>query len=279
MIETAERLGGAPGAGRPALLGVPDDSHSSFIRGAALGPARLREALLSPASNLWSEGGVDLERLLVEAGDVELPDGEDAAEAIEARVAELLDAGLAPLVLGGDHSITDPVVRAFEERFGGLELLHLDAHPDLYESFDDDPRSHASPFARIMERGNVSRLVQVGIRTMNRHQREQARRFGVEVIEMRQLRHPWPELRFEGPLYVSLDLDVLDPGFAPGVAHHEPGGLAPRQALDLLQRIDGRLVGADVVELNPNRDTTGITAALAAKLVKELAARIVSSVH
>lgn len=279
MIRTIEQLGGAAGAGRPALLGVADDSHSSFLRGAALGPARLREALLSPASNLWSESGIDLESLLVEAGDVEWPDGEDAGGAIETRVGELLDRGFAPLVLGGDHSITEAVLRGFEPRFPGLELLHLDAHPDLYDSFDDDPRSHASPFARIMERGRVRRLVQIGVRTMNGHQRAQAERFGVEVVEMRQLGDGWPALRFDGPLYVSLDLDVFDPGFAPGVSHHEPGGLGSRQVLDLLHRIEGRLVGADVVELNPTRDLGGITAALAAKLIKELAAGIVASHH
>jgi arginase family enzyme len=121
-----------------------------------------------------------------------------------------------------------------------------------------------------MERGLARRLVQVGIRTLNRHCREQAERFGVEIVEMRSFdpdRVPIPK----GPLYVSVDLDGFDPAFAPGVSHHEPGGLSVRDVLAVLARIEEPIVGADVVELNPARDVNGVTAVLAAKLVKELA--------
>ena len=130
-----------------------------------------------------------------------------------------------PLSLGGDHSVTYPVVAALAEIHGPLNILHFDAHPDLYDDYEGDPLSHASPFARIMEQGHARRLVQFGIRTLNRHCRAQATRFGVEVIEMRDFapdRVPIPE----APLYVSIDLDGFDPAFAPGVAHHEPGGPA-----------------------------------------------------
>jgi len=131
--------------------------------------------------------------------------------------------------------------------------------------------SHASPFARIMEQRLATRLVQVGIRTSNRHCREQARRFGVETVEMKDFvagRVPIPDQ----PLYVSIDLDALDPAFAPGVSHHEPGGLSVRDILSVLHRVPGPIVGADVVEYNPTRDINGMTAVVAAKLVKELAA-------
>jgi arginase family enzyme len=153
-------------------------------------------------------------------------------------------------------------------------VLHLDAHADLYEDFEGDRYSHACPFARVMEEGLAGRLVQVGIRTLNRHQRAQADRYGVEVIDMR----AWsagvrPELG--GPVYLSLDLDALDPAFAPGVSHWEPGGLSVREVITLIQGIGGRLVGADIVEYNPARDPTGVTAAVAAKLVKEIASRMV----
>ena len=115
------------------------------------------------------------------------------------------------------------------------------------------------------------RLVQIGIRTMNPHQREQAQRFGVDVIEMRDWR-PGYDLGLEGPLYVSIDLDVLDPAFAPGVSHHEPGGMSVREVIDVIQRLDARPVGGDIVELHPERDSHDRTAAVACKLLKELAA-------
>jgi agmatinase len=182
-------------------------------------------------------------------------------------------------VLGGDHSITYPALRAFHRVYPRLSILHVDAHPDLYDEFEGDRYSHACPFARIMEEGLATRLVQVGIRTMSGHQAEQARRFSVEVIEMRRLDESLT-LNFETPLYISFDLDGLDPAFAPGVSHRESGGLSVRQAIALIQGTAAPLVGADVVEFNPGNDPAGITAPVAAKLVKELAARMLhGSVH
>jgi arginase family enzyme len=156
-----------------------------------------------------------------------------------------------------------------------LTILHIDAHPDLYDVLDGNRFSHACPFARIMESGLAARLVQVGIRTLNTHQREQAQRFGVEMIDM----VGWGEgVRpvVDGPVYVSLDLDGLDPAFAPGVSHHEPGGLTTREVVHLLHSLPGPIIGADVVEFNPLRDPIGTTAALAAKLVKELIGRMIA---
>jgi arginase family enzyme len=124
-----------------------------------------------------------------------------------------------------------------------------------------------------MEEGLADRLVQIGIRTMTGHQREQAERFGVEVIEMRDWRDGTP-LRFDTPVYLSLDLDALEPGLAPGVSHREPGGLSVRQALGILQSLEAPLAGADLVEFNPLNDPSGLTAQVAAKLVKEIASRM-----
>lgn len=265
-----------------ALLGVPYDASSSFQRGPAEAPPLIRRALHSPSSNLWTENGTDLgaDGALADAGDVTLTDPDERSERtrgeIEAAVAALLAQGARPLVLGGDHSITYPVLRAFHRVHPRLSILHVDAHPDLYDEFEGDRYSHACPFARIMEEGLATRLVQVGIRTMNGHQAQQARRFGVEVIEMRALEEPL-RLSFDTPLYVSFDLDALDPSFAPGVSHREPGGLSARQAIALIQGIAAPLVGADVVEFNPRNDPAGITAPVAAKLVKELAARLLQS--
>ena len=260
-----------------ALLGVPYDASSSFQRGAAGAPVLIREALWSEAGNTWTETGVDLKEGGIEdEGDLWFSDREPGTEArarIEGAVASILDSGRRPLILGGDHSITYPVLRGLRPHYPRLGILHLDAHPDLYHDFQGDPYSHACPFARIMEEGLADRLVQVGIRTMTGHQREQAKRFGVEVMEMRSWRDATPIL-FDMPVYLSLDLDVLEPGLAPGVSHREPGGLTVRQVLGILHALEVPLAGADVVELNPVNDATGLTAGVAAKLVKEIAARM-----
>jgi agmatinase len=260
---------------RPALLGLPYDASSSYLRGAADGPRAIREALHCPSSNTWSEALVEIgSGALVDMGDLPLTKDAAAARAmIEERVAALIDEGRSTICLGGDHSVTYPILRAFGPRFLGLSVLHVDAHPDLYDAFQGDRYSHACPFARTMEERLVSRLVQVGIRAMSGDQKAQADRFGVEVFDMRAWeRDERPSV--EGPVYVTIDLDGIDPAFAPGVAHPEPGGLSARDVIGLIQRLPGPVVGADVVELNPNRDPMDLTAALAAKLVKELASRM-----
>ncbi len=259
-------------------MGVPFDEFSSFMRGAALAPEAIREALRSDSSNLFAENGVDLGsdppfRLL---GDLSLPSGIAALQEIEDAARRIIGLGAHLLSLGGDHSITYPVVKAHSDRYRQLEILHFDAHPDLYDEYEGNRYSHASPFARIMEEGLAARLVQVGIRTLNPHQREQAEKFGVEVMEMRRW-SPDQQLVFEGPLYLSLDMDVLDPGFAPGVSHHEPGGLSTREVIRIIQGLKVPVVGADIVEYNPKRDPEGVTAMVAAKLLKEIAGKMIET--
>src|SRR5262249_23112657 len=127
-----------------------------------------------------------------------------------------------------------------------------------------------SPFARIMEEGLADKLIQVGLRTINDHHREQFRRYGVEVIEARHCRADLA-LEFHSPVYVSLDMDGLDPAFAPGVSHREPVGLSTRQVLDLIPSVNQPIAAADIVEYNPRCDISNITATVAAKLVKEIA--------
>jgi agmatinase len=255
------------------LLGVPLDENSSFLRGPARAPEAIRASLHSGAMNLTTEHGVDLETpgLWRDAGDVALPTGStlERFAAIQAATASILETGGRVFALGGDHSVTLPLVEAHAARHGALTVLHLDAHPDLYDELDGNRCSHACPFARIMERGLARRLVQVGVRTLNAHQRAQAERFNVEIVQMREFR-PDQTWTLGGPVYVSLDLDVLDPAFAPGVSHHEPGGMGVRELLGVLHGLEARIIGADLVELNPTRDVNGVTAAVAAKLVKEL---------
>ena len=263
------------------LLGVPYDASSSFLRGAAGAPPLIRAALHSPAGNSWSEALVDLTGPggLHDGGDVALAnDGSGANDRalIESGVVRAMSYPARTIVLGGDHSITYPVLRAINRVYARPTVLHIDAHADLYEEFEGDRFSHACPFARIMEEGLASRLVQVGIRTMNGHQRAQADRYGVEVIDMR----AWTAGSrpvVEGPVYLSIDLDGIDPAFAPGVSHREPGGLTVREVIEMVQGIAGPIIGADIVEYNPVHDQAGVTAIVAAKLVKEVASRMITS--
>jgi arginase len=258
-----------------ALIGVPWDENSSFMRGPAEAPPLIRAALFSEASGLRSESGIDLEAegTFFDAGDLPQREGKEMFDEIEGSIDALLKRNLRPISLGGDHAITYPIMRAFARTYPNLTILHFDAHPDLYDSLLGNRYSHACPFARIMEEGLAQRLVQVGIRTLNPHQREQAERFGVEVNEMKD----WRDGRvfeFDSPVYISFDLDGLDPAFAPGVSHHEPGGLSTRQAIDTILALRADVVGADIVEFNPKRDPLHITEAVCAKLVKEIAAKM-----
>jgi arginase len=258
---------------RPTLLGLPFDAASSYQRGAAQAPPRIRAALHDAASNLWSELGIAIDASrLADAGDLALgDDGVEARARIEAGCAALLAAGAQPLALGGDHSVSYPALRAAAAVHGPLTVVHVDAHADLYDEFEGNRYSHACPFARALEHGAIRRLLQIGLRTVPQHHREQAQRFGVEMYEMA----AWQDAPLEalsGPIYVSLDLDGLDPAFAPGVSHPEPGGLATRDVVRLLHRLRAPIGAADIVEYNPLNDVRDLTARVAAKLLKELVA-------
>lgn len=262
--------------GDVALIGILSDENSSYKKGAARAPEYIRRALHSWSANLCSELGVDLANNpgFIDVGDREIAGGADNFLAIEADIDQIIERDALPLILGGDHAITYPIMRAINRANGPVNILHFDAHPDLYENFEGNPYSHASPFARIMENGLAKRLVQVGIRTLNQHQREQVDRYGVECHEMKGVDISSIGRDFEGPVYISCDIDALDPAFAPGVSHHEPGGLSVRDILGIIQRIPNRIVGADIVEYNPDRDINEMTAMVAAKLLKEIAGRM-----
>lgn len=256
--------------GAPTLLGIPLDENSSYKRGAAAAPQLIRDALTSESSNMWTELGVDVGAAgaYEDAGDLTLPE-RDGFQTIEKTIDGMLAKRRRPVSLGGDHSITYPILRAFRQHFKDLTIIHFDAHPDLYEDFKGNRYSHASPFARAMEEKLARRLIQVGIRTMNAHQKKQASRFGVEVFEIGRER-ALEEVKTWCPVYVSFDMDVLDPAFAPGVSHREPGGMSVREVLDHLHSITATIVGADIVEYNPSRDVSELTATVAGKVLKEL---------
>ncbi len=248
------------------LQGICYDKKSSFLKGPALAPPIIRTTWHNGSANYFAENGVDTNTsLVVDKGDFAISDYFEIEKITAGHLAQNNNI----LTLGGDHSITYPILKAFHKIYPKLTILHIDAHTDLYQEYEGDPYSHACPFARIMEEKLASRLVQLGIRTLNPHQREQAEKFGVEIMEMKDFaRKEMP--RLEGPVYISLDMDAFDPAFAPGVSHQEPGGLTSRQVIDIIQNLKTNVVGADIVEFNPTRDVNGITAALAAKMMKEV---------
>ena len=262
--------------GAPTLLGVPFDANSSYKRGSAAAPPLIRDALTCDASNMWTELGVDVGApgAYADAGDLKL-ESDGAITAIEEAVSGLLAKRRRPVILGGDHAITYPVVRAFGKICPDLTIIHFDAHTDLYDEFQGNRYSHASPFARIMEDKLANRLIQVGIRTLNAHQRKQAERFRVEIFNIGHKR-ALEEVKTWCPVYVSFDMDVLDPAFAPGVSHREPGGMTVREVLEHLHSITAAIVGADIVEYNPSRDVSELTATVAGKILKEILGKMIT---
>jgi len=213
------------------VQGILYDDKSSYQKGPRLAPPLVREALHCGSSNLYSENGISIENPMIEdCGD------------FESITHHHLALSRKILTLGGDHSITYPIIKAVQTHYGTIDILHIDAHSDLYNNYEGDKYSHACPFARIMESGLANRLVQVGIRTLNPHQEEQAKKYDVEIHQMKDLdlsKIP----QFENPLYISLDMDGFDPAYAPGVSHHEPGGLSSRQVIELIQNINSEVIG------------------------------------
>jgi len=260
-----------------AILGIPFDEKSSYLKGASLGPRAIREASTSKMINPWTELGVNLreDTAIADLGDLTLKGSVSEIFAhIMRKVLGIIERGVMPVVLGGDHSITYPIIRAFAEKCRPLDILHFDAHPDLYEELDGDKLSHACPFTRITEEGLVENLVQIGIRAKIGEHEERARKFKIKMIEMKNFRDNLA-FTFKNPLYISFDMDALDPAFAPGVSHHEPGGLSPRQVIQIIHRLEAQIVGLDVVELNPTWDASGITASAAVKIIMEIMGKIV----
>ncbi len=252
------------------LQGIPFDEKSSYLKGANLAPPIIREKFWCKSSNTFSEGHIDIGKYIDDVGDKRINNYFE----IEKITLDHFTENNRILTLGGDHSITYPIIKAYCKFYDSFDILHFDAHPDLYEELDNDKYSHACPFARIMEKKLIDQLIQVGIRTWNTHQLEQARKYKIVISEMKDFDiRNLPELKND--VYISLDMDVFDPAFAPGVSHHEPGGLTSRQVISIIQNIKSRIIGAEIVEYNPKRDVQGITAALAAKMMKEILSQMV----
>jgi agmatinase len=269
-----------------AILGVPFDSGVTYRPGARFGPNAIREAsrLLRPYDpelDVWPFAA----QQVVDAGDVACSpfDIDRALATIEARARELLDTGAHVVTLGGDHTIALPLLRAVAKRHGAVALLHFDAHLDTWDTYFDAPYTHGTPFRRAVEEGllDLDALCHVGIRGPLYAKSDLAEDaelgFGIVTsisVGERGVAAVAADLRARigaRPLYVSVDIDVLDPAHAPGTGTPEAGGLSSRELLALIRGLAGLdVVSADVVEVAPAYDHAEITALAAAHVAYEL---------
>jgi len=257
------------------LLGIADDTQSTFLRGPAEAPSRIRSAYDGRCFNSTTETGIELEHALSDQGDLRPLQTWDASAEIYARtIEEICHAGQTPFVMGGDHAVTVPVLQGLAAIATSIHVIQVDAHPDLYPDFEGNPDSHACTAARLLEMTHVASVTQLGIRTLNQDQRLQVDHYAdrLHILEARQLTSEVPRLGHipeRAAVYLTVDMDGFDPSVAPGVSHPVPGGLHSRQVMQLIQQGHWTLVGMDVVEVNPSRDINDQTSILAARLLHE----------
>jgi agmatinase len=288
-------FGGAPLAHEPAhldgvdvaILGAPTDDLVSDRPGTRFAPRAIRAASCPPGPHLEAKVDAFAELRVVDYGDAPVipADATRSHAAIEQLVREVVDAGVLPVTLGGDHSITEPCVVAVAERHGPLGLIHFDTHTDTGREVFGVERSHGTPMLRLVEAGWVAgeRYAQIGLRgywpgpAEFAWQRERGvasffmhdvRDLGIREVVRRALEHVG-----EGPVYVTVDVDVLDPAFAPGTGTPEPGGMTSVDLLWAVREVAARadVAGADVVEVIPTAvGSADITALVAERIVREL---------
>ncbi|MFA5551486.1 MAG: agmatinase [Trueperaceae bacterium] len=269
-----------------AIVGVPFDTGATYRVGARFGPSGIRnESLLLRPYNPELKVNLFEHLSAVDYGDLPVTPGylpESHAQITEAARA-VFAAGVTPIFLGGDHSVSLPLLRALVERTGPVGLVHFDAHNDLWHSYFGGKDTHGTPFRRAVEEGllDVTRSVQVGIRgsLYGAEDVSITEELGLALItgpDMHRLGIPAVLERIRqragtGPLYLSFDIDFLDPVYAPGTGTPEVGGATGVQALELLRGLAGlNFVAYDLVEVMPNYDSANVTSLLAANLVYEM---------
>lgn len=257
------------------VYGIPFEGRVNLRKGADGGPLDLR--LASDSIETYSPLlRRDLEDLpLTDIGDCEMPDGAPPREQLDAAREEIRAwwrPGLNPFMLGGDHTATVPVVEALAPAFPDLRILQLDAHPDLREEFLGERHNYASAMARVMDTVPAERVYQVGMRTGAREEYDRRRPhfFGAfEIDPQEAVRRILPELTGH-PLYVTIDVDVLDPAEAPGTGSPEPGGLRVPELIEIVRLLGGcRVIGGDLVEVAHAWDPSGRTGIAASWVIRE----------
>jgi len=263
-------------ASRAVIYGMPMDYTVSFRPGSRFGPARIREVSigLEEYSPYLDKSLADI--AYFDAGDLPLPFGNAgrALEVIGEYVKGLLADGKFPLGLGGEHLVSWPVIREVYAKYPDLAIVHFDAHADLREQYEGEPLSHSTPLRKAAELIGGKNVYQFGIRSGTREEFQYAREnlnlYPFEVLEP--LRKVLPELAGR-PVYLTIDIDVLDPSAAPGTGTAEAGGITSKELLAAVHAIaasDANVVGADVVEVAPVYDPSEQTQIVASKLVREI---------
>lgn len=269
-----------------AIVGVPMDMAVLYRPGARFGPRAIRDASGGLRPHHWEPDKIEppFDRLrVIDYGDIEVFPGyiEQSLARVQEEVAPIVDAGVFPVVLGGDHSTTLPLLRACAAKHGVLSLVHFDAHPDFWQGTPERPYHHGTVFRVAVEEGLIDpeSSVQIGIRgSISAGIVDEARRAGFHLLTAGQFAQQGVRATVEQieriatlPTYVSLDIDSVDPAFAPGTGTPEVAGLTSREIVELVRGLRGLpLVGFDVVEVAPAYDHAEITALLAAHLVYEL---------
>ncbi|MDQ7820883.1 MAG: agmatinase [Armatimonadota bacterium] len=274
-----------PGGLDVALLGIPYDGAVSYRPGPRFAPRDIRQhsVLVRPYNPAQGVNPFAVLRV-ADVGDVDVdPLGiEQTFARVEDAVERILSAGAVPVCIGGDHSLSLPILRAVARRHGPVGMVHVDAHQDMWEEYFGHRYFHGTPFRRAAEEGllDTRRVVQVGIRgpVYGEDDFAFARAHGIRWVTAVQVQReglkPVLELMETlrgGPVYLSFDIDGVDPAFAPGTGTPEPGGLSSREALEVVRALAGLdLVGADLVEVSPPYDHAGITSILAAAVLFEV---------
>jgi agmatinase len=259
---------------RIVLFGIPFEGRVNLRRGADHGPRELR--LASDSIETYSPFlGRDLEDLAIaDLGDCELGDGTPREQLAQAReeIRRFWRPGLRPVMLGGDHTATLPVIEVLAPAIPDLRILQLDAHPDLREEFLGERYNYASAMARIMDVVPAERVYQVGMRTGSREEFERRRPNFFPVMAGHPLdvvRRVLPEL-LGHPLYVTIDVDVLDPAHAPGTGSPEPGGLSVPELIEIVRLVGAAtVIGGDLVEVTHAWDPTARTGIAASWVIRE----------
>lgn len=268
------------------FVGIPMDIGTSLRAGTRFGPRQIRaESLLIRPYNMYTRAAPFDSINVADIGDVPINtfDLKDSVERITRFYDALLCHDTIPLTLGGDHTLTYPVLRAIARKHGPVALVHVDAHADINEHMFGEAIAHGTPFRRAFEDGllDAERVFQIGLRGTGytAEDFDTAREWGFTVVQAEEiwmqsltpLAQRIAEVVGERPVYLSFDIDSLDPSFAPGTGTPEIAGLTPPQALQLIRGLRGlNLVGCDLVEVSPPYDMAGTTALTAANLLYEM---------
>lgn len=268
------------------FVGIPMDIGTSHRSGTRFGPRQIRaESAMIRPYNMWSKVSPFDSLQIADIGDIAIDtfDLKNSVKIIEEAYDEILEHNVIPLGIGGDHTLTYPILRAIRKKHGPVGLIHVDAHADINDLMFGEKIAHGTPFRRAVEDDllDLNRVVQIGVRATGYEADDfdWPRKQGFRVVQAEEIWYKslaplMGEVREQmgdGPVYISFDIDSFDPAFAPGTGTTEPGGLTSIQGIEAIRGCAGlNIVGCDLVEVSPPYDQTGATANLAANILFEM---------